>query len=150
MRLTARPAALAVLAAGLSLAACGGSAPPSSTRSATAAGSTAAPAGADGSTSAPVAPGADAAPTGPSAFTQPGPYPVGTLELEAPNGPITVWYPAEPGSEAGHDKATYDLSVKNPNKAEEVKLRDPNEIIAEIAALDDESAEILAGIGRML
>jgi dienelactone hydrolase len=114
VRLTARPAALAVLAAGLSLAACGGSAPTSSMRSATAAGSTAAPAGADGSTSAPVAPGADAAPTGPSAFTQPGPYPVGTLELEAPNGPITVWYPAEPGSEAGHDKATYDLRTYLP------------------------------------
>ena len=48
------------------------------------------------------------------------------------------------------DKATYDLSVKNPNKADETELRDPKDIIAEMAALDAESAEILAGIGRML
>ena len=48
------------------------------------------------------------------------------------------------------DKTTYDLSVKNPNKADETELRDPKEIIAEMAALDAESAEILAGIGRML
>jgi type I restriction enzyme M protein len=48
------------------------------------------------------------------------------------------------------DKITYDLSVKNPNKADEAELRDPKEIIAEMAALDAESAEILAGIGRML
>jgi type I restriction enzyme M protein len=48
------------------------------------------------------------------------------------------------------DRATYDLSAKNPNKAEEAALRDPNDIIAEIAALDAQSAEILAGIERML
>ena len=48
------------------------------------------------------------------------------------------------------DKTTYDLSVKNPNKADEAELRDPKDIIAEMAALDAESAEILAGIGRML
>jgi type I restriction enzyme M protein len=50
----------------------------------------------------------------------------------------------------GINTATYDLSVKNPNKADETGLRDPKEIIAEMAALDAESAEILAGIGRML
>jgi type I restriction enzyme M protein len=48
------------------------------------------------------------------------------------------------------DKTTNDLSVKNPNKADETALRDPKDIIAEMAALDAESAEILAGIGRML
>jgi type I restriction enzyme M protein len=48
------------------------------------------------------------------------------------------------------DKTTFDLSVKNPNKADETELRDPKDIIAEMAALDAESAEILAGIGRML
>jgi type I restriction enzyme M protein len=48
------------------------------------------------------------------------------------------------------NKATYDLSVKNPNKAEETELRDPKDIIAEMVALDTESAEILAGIGKML
>lgn len=48
------------------------------------------------------------------------------------------------------DKTTYDLSVRNPNKADETELRDPKDIIAEMAALDAESADILAGIGRML
>ena len=48
------------------------------------------------------------------------------------------------------DKATYDLSVKNPNKADETVIRDPKDIIAEMAALDAESAEILANIGRTL
>ena len=50
----------------------------------------------------------------------------------------------------GIDTTTFDLSVKNPNKADEAALRDPKDIIAEMAALDAESAEILAGIGRML
>jgi type I restriction enzyme M protein len=48
------------------------------------------------------------------------------------------------------DPVTFDLSVKNPNKAEEATLREPQEILDEIAALDGESAEILAGIGGML
>jgi len=47
-------------------------------------------------------------------------------------------------------RLTFDLSVKNPNKAEESLLREPQEILDEIAALDAESAEILAGIGGML
>lgn len=40
--------------------------------------------------------------------------------------------------------------MKNPNKAEEAALREPQEILDEIAALDSESAEILAGIRGML
>ncbi len=44
---------------------------------------------------------------------------------------------------------TFDLSVKNPNKGEEAQLREPQEILDEIASLDAESAEILAGIGGM-
>ena len=48
------------------------------------------------------------------------------------------------------DPESFDLSVKNPNKAEEEPLRAPLEIMDEIAALDAESAEILAGIGGML
>jgi type I restriction enzyme M protein len=48
------------------------------------------------------------------------------------------------------DPETLDLSVKNPNAPEEAPLRDPQEIMDEIAALDRESAEILAGIGGML
>jgi type I restriction enzyme M protein len=48
------------------------------------------------------------------------------------------------------DDTTWDLSVKNPNKGEEAALRDPQEILAEIAALDAETAEILDGIRGML
>lgn len=48
------------------------------------------------------------------------------------------------------DNTTYDISVKNPNKAEETALRDPKNIIAEIAALDAESAMILKGIEAIL
>jgi type I restriction enzyme M protein len=48
------------------------------------------------------------------------------------------------------DRVTFDLSVKNPNKAEESGLREPQEILDEIAVLDAESAEILAGIGGMV
>jgi type I restriction enzyme M protein len=48
------------------------------------------------------------------------------------------------------DSMTFDLSVRNPNKPDEAALRDPQEIIAEMMALDAESAEILAGIGELL
>jgi type I restriction enzyme M protein len=48
------------------------------------------------------------------------------------------------------DQASFDLSVKNPNKAEEAALREPQEILDEIVALDAESAEILAGIREMV
>jgi len=47
---------------------------------------------------------------------------------------------------AGIDAATFDLSVKNPNGGDEVVLRSPQEILDEIAALDAESAEVLATI----
>lgn len=48
------------------------------------------------------------------------------------------------------DQETFDLSVKNPNKADEAPLREPEEIIAEMVALDAECAEILEGIKGML
>lgn len=48
------------------------------------------------------------------------------------------------------DKKTFDLSVKNPNGNEEVAHRSPVEIIDEIAALDDESAEVLRNIKALL
>jgi len=48
------------------------------------------------------------------------------------------------------DPETFDLSVKNPNEPEEEPLRDPREIMDEIAALDVESSEILAGIEEIL
>ena len=44
------------------------------------------------------------------------------------------------------DQTTFDLSVKNPNKKEEAKLREPKEILAEIQALDQQSAEILKSV----
>ena len=44
------------------------------------------------------------------------------------------------------DQKSFDLSMKNPNKKEAASLRDPQEILVEIAALDVESAEILVGI----
>jgi len=48
------------------------------------------------------------------------------------------------------DQQSFDLSVKNPNKAEEAPLRDPEVIINEIQKLDAESVEILEGIRGML
>ena len=48
------------------------------------------------------------------------------------------------------DQTSFDLSVKNPNKAEEDALRDPQDIIAEIVSLDAESAGILEGIRGLL
>ena len=41
------------------------------------------------------------------------------------------------------DQSTWDLSVKNPNKNDEVILREPSVIIEEIMALDKESEAIL-------
>ena len=51
---------------------------------------------------------------------------------------------------AAIDTATYDLSVKNPNGGEEVIHRSPQAIMAEIAALDAESAEVLLNIRALL
>lgn len=44
------------------------------------------------------------------------------------------------------DQSTFDLSVKNPNKKEAVRLRSPHLILEEMKALDEESAEILDSI----
>nr|MBP6749880.1 N-6 DNA methylase [Xanthomonadaceae bacterium] len=44
------------------------------------------------------------------------------------------------------DAATWDLSVKNPKGGDDVVMRTPKEILDEIAALDGESAEVLAKI----
>ena len=48
------------------------------------------------------------------------------------------------------DQGNFDLSVKNPNTPEEAPLREPEEIIAEMAALDVESTDILNNIRGML
>jgi len=47
------------------------------------------------------------------------------------------------------DQMTFDLSVKNPNRADETELRGPKEILAEMTALDAESATILKNEGRL-
>jgi type I restriction enzyme M protein len=48
------------------------------------------------------------------------------------------------------DASTFDLSVKNPNGGEVVTHRSPQVILGEIAALDDESAEVLESIKALL
>lgn len=48
------------------------------------------------------------------------------------------------------DKATFDLSVKNPNGGEEIAHRTPQAIMDEIAALDAESAKVLGRIKASL
>lgn len=45
---------------------------------------------------------------------------------------------------------TWDLSVKNPNQKDDAVLREPKVILAEIAALDKESAEILKKIRELV
>lgn len=112
-----------LLAAAVALAACGsggGDAGPSSTASPTTAASTVAPPTTVTTTVAPPTTAATTtveppAPAGPTAFVEPGPFPVGTVELElGPGRPLTVWYPAEPGSEAGVAPATYDMRTYLP------------------------------------
>ena len=46
----------------------------------------------------------------------------------------------------GLGSSNYDLSVKKPNKKEEVAQRQPQAILEEMKALDEESAEILNSI----
>ncbi len=48
------------------------------------------------------------------------------------------------------DQATFDLSAKNPNKKEEAALRQPQEILEEMKALDEESADILNSILELI
>jgi len=48
------------------------------------------------------------------------------------------------------DNSTFDLSAKNPNKKEEAVLRQPKEILEETKALDEESADILNSILKII
>ena len=48
------------------------------------------------------------------------------------------------------NEETFDLSVKNPNKKDDTILREPKEILEEIAALDKESAEILKKVRELV
>ena len=51
---------------------------------------------------------------------------------------------------ASIDSATYDLSVKNPNKKEVVRLRSPHDILEEMKALDREADEVLESIANLI
>jgi len=51
---------------------------------------------------------------------------------------------------AAVDQTTFDLSAKNPNGDEAVAQRSPKEILDEIAALDTESAQVLAKIRALV
>jgi type I restriction enzyme M protein len=55
-------------------------------------------------------------------------------------------------SPQSHDtnNLTYDLSAKNPNKKEETALRSPNDILEEMKALDEESADVLKSIFELI
>jgi len=48
------------------------------------------------------------------------------------------------------DQTTYDLSVKNPNVADEVEFRTPKEILEEMQSLDNETNKLLASIKEMV
>ena len=48
------------------------------------------------------------------------------------------------------DTNTYDLSVKNPNRKEEVTLRDPKQILEEMKVLNKECANLLNSILKMI
>jgi type I restriction enzyme M protein len=51
---------------------------------------------------------------------------------------------------ASLNASSFDLSVKNPNGGDEVVMRTPAEILDEIAALDAQSAELLASIRSLI
>ena len=48
------------------------------------------------------------------------------------------------------DQNSFDLSAKNPNKKEETALRQPRQILEEMKALDEESADILNSILELI
>ncbi|MCK5475497.1 MAG: N-6 DNA methylase [Candidatus Pacebacteria bacterium] len=51
---------------------------------------------------------------------------------------------------SGIDQSTFDLSVKNPNKNDEVILREPKKILEEMRELDKESEGILKEINKQI
>lgn len=48
------------------------------------------------------------------------------------------------------DQTTFDLSAKNPNKGEEVALREPKEILKEMMKLDTENEKILSSLQKSI
>ncbi|MGK0359381.1 MAG: dienelactone hydrolase [Bradymonadia bacterium] len=50
-------------------------------------------------------------------FAAPGPYPAGVTTIDMNGSPLEVWYPAEPGSEAGTPRDAYDMRDWLPPEA---------------------------------
>ena len=48
------------------------------------------------------------------------------------------------------DQETFDLSVKNPNRGDEIALRSPKEIVEEMKKLDKDSEKIINSIGQFI
>ena len=48
------------------------------------------------------------------------------------------------------DPTTFDLSAKNPNKKEEAALRQPQQILAEMKALDEETNAVLETLNELI
>ena len=63
---------------------------------------------------------------------------------------VSEWLLPSSTSHMSPENQSYDLSVKNPNKKEETALRQPQAILEEMKALDDESAEILNSILELI
>ena len=63
---------------------------------------------------------------------------------------VSEWLSQSHKSHPSQGSGTYDLSVKNPNKKEEPALRQPQAILEEMKALDEESAEILNSILELI
>ena len=63
---------------------------------------------------------------------------------------VSEWLKPSLTSQKSPENQTYDLSVKNPNKKEAVRLRSPNEILEEMRELDREADEVLESIANLI
>ena len=136
---TARLAALLFVALALVATACSSDSgtPSASTGSGgSAPGGTSAPDGPGGTTPPGTEVGADAA------FAGPGPYVAGTTTLDMGGRAVEVWYPADPGSEAGATKAIFEIRDLLPENLKAIVPDDLNpkyetDAYVEIPASDD-------------
>jgi type I restriction enzyme M protein len=69
---------------------------------------------------------------------------------EGPETPNSWNVDVRPLSLSKGTEATYDLSVKNPNKKEVIRLRSPHEILEEMRELDREADEVLGSIANLI
>jgi len=67
-----------------------------------------------------------------------------------PDGNNTGLHPVLNDNAPSELNATYDLSVKNPNKKEEAALRQPQVILEEMRELDREADEVLESIANLI